>query len=285
AAGRRAHGDAARVARCAGGQGTQTAVGDRIRPGVERRAAFGCFRLKYEIPRAHSLSDRIKAFASVLTVRHRTDAPALMPAVISGWNRSTLLGGTAMTSHTSFYRRGALVFAAYCVSTLFALVPVQVFASGVDVPVSQPILTDNTLLWQVAPDECFNGIGVDYPPMNPDGTCPVGQPKANQSYIWGLTEQSGKLWFGTMANTYCTLSGVVDVTPKVTPNVVCEYAESEFARTYPSIPANRGDWRAPAIYSWDLASGTLTQQPVTAPLLQTTLGLRGAGSIDNIAFL
>ena len=190
-----------------------------------------------------------------------------------------------MASHTSFYRHGALVVAAYCVSTLIALVPLRIFASSIDVPISQPILTDNTLLWQVAPDECFNGIGVDYPAMNPDGTCSVGQPKANQSYIWGLTEQSGQLWFGTMANTYCTLSGVVDVTPKVTPNVVCEYAKSEFARTYPSIPANRGDWRVPAIYSWNLASGTLTQKTVTAPLLQTTLGLRGAGSIDNIAFL
>ena len=189
-----------------------------------------------------------------------------------------------MTRRALFFRRSAVAFAGCCASTLLAVAP-PVFAAAADVPISQPILTDNQLLWQVAPDECFNGIGVDYPAMNPDGTCSVGQPKANQSYIWGLTEQSGKLWFGTMANTYCTLSGVVEATPKVTPNVVCEYGESEFAREHPGLTPSRGDWRPPKIYSWDLASGTLTQQQVTAPLLQTTLGLRGAGSIDNIAFL
>ena len=52
----------------------------------------------------------------------------------------------------------------------------------------QPILTDNQLLWQVAPDECFDGIGVDYPPINADGSCSTGKPKANQSYIWSLVE-------------------------------------------------------------------------------------------------
>src|SRR5690348_15913969 len=66
-------------------------------------------------------------------------------------------------------------------------------ASTTTVPVPQPILTGNQLLWQVAPDECFKGVGVDYPPINPDGTCTTGQPKANQAYIWSLVEAKGRL--------------------------------------------------------------------------------------------
>ena len=190
-----------------------------------------------------------------------------------------------MTSQISFRRIGEAF--AFCTLAFFATaVPLQAFAAAaIDVPTPQPILTVNQLLWQVAPDECFNGIGVDYPPINADGTCSVGQPKANQSYIWGLTEQSGKLWFGTDANALCTMAGTLNPTPTLSKLMVCEYGSSEIGRTFPSLPPNRGDWRAPRIYTWDLATGTLTQQPVTAPLLQTTLGLRGAGSIDNIAFL
>jgi len=154
-----------------------------------------------------------------------------------------------------------------------------------DVPVSQPILTHNQLLWQVAPDECFNGVGVDYPPINPDGSCSTGQPKANQSYIWSLVEANGRLWFGTMANTACVLNGTRAVTPIIGGNYVCEYGMSEFARTYPSLTDIQGDWRPPRIYSWDLAAGTLTEREVNSSLLQTTLGLRSAGTVGDNVFL
>ncbi len=189
-----------------------------------------------------------------------------------------------MTSHALF--RASLISGACCALMFFVTaMPSPVVAAGIDVPVSQPILTDNELLWQVAPDECFNGIGVDYPPINPDGTCSVGQPKANQSYIWSLTEANGKLWFGTMANTACVLNGTRDVTPILTDTYVCEYGMSEYARTYPSLTDIQGDWRPPRIYSWDLATGTLTEREVDSSLLQTTLGLRSAGSIGNFIFL
>lgn len=158
-------------------------------------------------------------------------------------------------------------------------------ASAADVPVPQPILTDNRLLWQVAPDECFNGVGVDYPPINADGTCSQGQPKANQSYVWSLVEANGRLWFGTMANTACVLNGTRDVTPILEDTFVCEYGESQYARTYPSLTDIQGDWRPPRIYSWDLATGTPTEREVNSPLLQSTLGLRSAGAIDGYVFL
>ena len=157
--------------------------------------------------------------------------------------------------------------------------------SAIDVPVPQPILTNNQLLWQVAPDECFNGVGVDYPPINPDGTCTTGQPKANQSYIWSLVEANGRLWLGTMANTACVLNGVRAVTPILDDTYVCEYGMSQYARTYPSLTDIQGDWRPPRIYSWDLAGGTLTEREVDSPLLQSTLGLRSAGAVDGTVFL
>jgi len=162
------------------------------------------------------------------------------------------------------------------------------------VPVPNPILRSNELLAEAQPDDCFNGIGVDYPPMNPDGTCDVGQPKTNESYIWGMTEQSGKLYFGSMANAACIVSGQTSLAedgimgggeingPR---NLVCEYGESQFAREHPLLPDGIGDWRAPSIYQYDLATDELKRMNIRDSLLKRTLGIRGAGSIDNIAFL
>jgi hypothetical protein len=164
-----------------------------------------------------------------------------------------------------------------------AMLAVQAVAA---VPIPQPILTVNQLLWKVAPDECFDGIGVDYPPINPDGTCPAGQPKTNESYIWGLTEANGKLWFGTIANAACLVSGnLTTIEPHLTSIGVCEYGMSEIARTHADFPPFFGDWRRPKIYTWDLATGELVDQAINSPLLENTLGLRGAGTIDNTVFL
>ena len=90
-------------------------------------------------------------------------------------------------------------------------------------PVPDPVLGINQLLAQAMPDECFDGVGVDYPPINPDGTCDQGQPKANQSYVWGLTEQGGKLWFGTLSNAACILDGLAGGQPTVTSLFDCEF--------------------------------------------------------------
>ncbi|MBS0430836.1 MAG: hypothetical protein JSS21_00300, partial [Proteobacteria bacterium] len=186
------------------------------------------------------------------------------------------------------FRHAVLSFGA-CSALVFcaAAMPRASSAATVDVPVSQPILTDNELLWQVAPDECFNGIGVDYPALNPDGTCSVGQPKANQSYPWGLTEANGKLWFGTLSNGFCLVAGNrTSPSPHLTSDAVCEYGMAEQVRDNPGFPAFFGDWRPPHIYTFDLATGQLVDQQVNSPLLlKNTLGLRGAGTIDNVVFL
>ena len=177
------------------------------------------------------------------------------------------------------------VLAVALLATALWACPAPQARAAVQTPTSQPLLTDNVLLAQVAPDECFNGIGEDYPPINPDGTCTQGQPKANQSYIWGLTEQGGKLWFGTLANAACILDGTAGGQPMANSLFTCEFGQSKNARTYPSIPASLGDWRIPKIYSWDLATGELVNRTPNNALMKNTLGFRGAGSIDNIAFL
>ena len=186
-----------------------------------------------------------------------------------------------MTTTHSFrrFRRGAMT-AIVAVAGIVAAT-----ATLAAVPTPQPLLTSNQLLAQAAPDECFDGLGVDYPPISPDGTCTQGEPKFNQSYIWGLTEQGGKLWFGTMSNAACILDGMAGGEPMANGLFACEFGTGEFAREHPAIPPSLGDWRMPKIYSWDLATGQLVNRLSNSSLLKNTLGFRGAGSIDNIAFL
>lgn len=125
-------------------------------------------------------------------------------------------------------------------------------------PVEAPVYSSE-LLAKTAADECFNGVGVDYPPLNPDGTCNVGTPKRNQSYIWGLTQaglgdaQFGgdQVWFGTVANPICGggATGLFPPDPNIALSFVCEYGESMLARrpTRP-LPASLGDWRMPQAF-------------------------------------
>ena len=157
---------------------------------------------------------------------------------------------------------------------------------------SVPVLAGDEVLAEAKPDECFAGAGIDYPPLNADGSCPEGTPKANESYIWAFTQEGGRLWFGTMANTLCVLAGQDNSVapqpqgkPAVSDLVVCEYGLSQYARTYPQIPASLGDWRPPRIYAYDLATRTLIARKLDDPLIRKTLGFRGAGSIDGIVFL
>jgi hypothetical protein len=177
------------------------------------------------------------------------------------------------------------VIAAISVAAAIAPSPSRAGGAVLALPTPAPVLTINELIGQAKADECFVDIGVDYPPMNTDGTCPAGKPKTNESYVWGLTEQSGKLWFGTMANAACLLDGHDGAGPTVSNLFACEYGMSQYARTFPTIPDALGDWRPPSIYMFDLATNTLAERPMQDPLINKTLGFRGAGSIDNIAFL
>jgi hypothetical protein len=145
------------------------------------------------------------------------------------------------------------------------------------------------LLAKAQPDECFNGIGNPYPDGPP---CAEGQAKVNQAYVWGMTQAGDTLMFGTGANVNCLVAGysLNLPTPEQTDDWVCEFGESQVVTDY-GVPPNIGDFRPPEVFSYDLADSTLTDltPEITASstdedLLDRTMGLRSAGSLNGVAF-
>lgn len=151
-------------------------------------------------------------------------------------------------------------------------------------------------LAKARPDECFAGIGVDYPPLNPDGSCSTGQPKVNQSYVWGLAQAGlnepvfagDEIWFGTIANPLCDgAAGVLNPDPVLHTSWVCEYGESMLARRpVAPMPPVTGDWRKPKIYSYRLSTRQLTDRtPPRDTALKTVTGFRSAGALGRMVFV
>ncbi|MEU1754592.1 hypothetical protein ABZ436_18240 [Micromonospora matsumotoense] len=147
------------------------------------------------------------------------------------------------------------------------------------------------LLAKAAADECFAGVGVDYPAGPP---CAVGQPKVNQSYVWGLAQAGRRLWFGTGANVLCLKPEGYQVRePILNDDYVCEFGQSQPARGNPALPATLGDHRTPEVYTYDLATERLTERtaditsasPADANLLHTTAGLRSAAAHQGVVLL
>lgn len=135
------------------------------------------------------------------------------------------------------------------------------------------------LLAKAVPDECYNGL--DANPVNSPLPCTESnsKPKTNEAYVWGLAKSGNMLYFGTAPNVLClVLSGYLGMTtPMETESYVCQFGSKDF--------------RPPQIYTFDLSINTLVNKTKTDPnvmsdlRLQSTLGLRSAGSIDDIVFL
>ena len=145
------------------------------------------------------------------------------------------------------------------------------------------------LLAKAEPDECFNGVGVAYPPGPP---CATGQPKVNQAYVWGLTRVGRDVWFGTGANTYCLTSGAtLDVLkPAVNADYVCEYGSSQIVQHDPDFPPEIGDQRPPEVWlyngrSVNKSAEIRARSAEDAERLRTTIGLRAAGNLHNVVLL
>jgi hypothetical protein len=151
---------------------------------------------------------------------------------------------------------------------------------------------ERTLLAKAAPDECFAGVGLPYPAGPP---CAEGQPKVNQSYLWGITRAGHRLWFGTGANVNCMTSGrnLRNTNPNLNDDWVCEYGQSQIAKRNPGLPPTLGDHRPPRIYTYDTRHDRLTEKteeiraasPADANRLTTTAGIRAAGSHRGVALL
>ncbi|MEU4245561.1 hypothetical protein [Actinoplanes sp. NPDC026619] len=148
------------------------------------------------------------------------------------------------------------------------------------------------LLAKAKADECFNGIGVPYPAGPP---CAEGQAKVNQAYVWGLTKVGTDVWFGTGTNNNCLTSGatldVID--PVLNADYVCEYGESQVAKTDSAIPPEIGDVRPPQVWLYDARSRRNTNKSAEITKksaddkyrLDHTIGLRAAGAFKDTVLL
>lgn len=167
------------------------------------------------------------------------------------------------------------------------------------------------LLAKAAPDECFNGVGAKYLPLNPNSqtyeqdvqNCMNAgyQPKVNQAYVWGLANTDAYVWFGTAPNTLCLVNGTYhgQTEPTLNESWVCELSESQYPIYMKNLTGQNsylalgvmglGDWRVPKIYRYNKATGeneditpTLQQDP--SGRIMSTLGIRSAGTHNGVVF-
>jgi hypothetical protein len=162
------------------------------------------------------------------------------------------------------------------------------------------------LIAEAEPDECFYDVGYSTF-IGEDGVCgpevfedegsvefEVGTPKTNEAYVWSLTATREKIWFGTGANVNCLVGGLYlgAFSASEGEDSVCEYGDSWFLEASGSgLPGQFGDWRPPKIYMTS-KDGATPPQNMTADLqgehlarLRSTVGLRAAGTLDDLVLL
>jgi hypothetical protein len=154
--------------------------------------------------------------------------------------------------------------------------------------------TELELLAKAPADECYYGMGNSgNGPLSAANlpACTGGQPKVNQSYVWGLVKNGDNVWFGTIANTHCLVMGsyLGLSIPNENLSWVCEFGNS----TTSPLPASLRDFRAPKVYIYDTATDTPTDKtPLISAAgaphttrLNATIGLRSAGTIGDLVIL
>ena len=172
---------------------------------------------------------------------------------------------------------------------------------------SNAVLTKPTASMQIdvlakgQPDECFHGIGSPlnfYDPQwdNQPINCPAGTLKVNQGYVWGMTKSGDNLWFGTVANMHAlVLGGILSnlgiTDPIQTSSWVAEYGQSQYPTLAP-LPDFLKDWRPPRMFVYDTQNDILSEktprqitEPVGYAVLQTTGGIRGAGTLGDVVLM
>ncbi len=146
------------------------------------------------------------------------------------------------------------------------------------------------LITKNEPDETFFGIGDprnNYDPYAPHFSTDSTIAKHNQSYVWGMTAAEDAAWMGTGPNVFQLVMGAYlqMPTPVEAPSLVAEFGQSQFSPPWPDI---LGDWRPARVFKWDEETETrveFTPDIVDAPELQSTLGLRSAGTIGDLVIL
>jgi hypothetical protein len=162
---------------------------------------------------------------------------------------------------------------------------------------NRPILKQKEIA-AFAPDECNKQVGVNRP-IRANGTCPRGyDPKFNETYLWGYTQDDRFAYFGTEANTICNATGYYGpLNPYKTRSVVCEGPESAYASRYGGTTF--GDNRPPRILRFDSRTERLTDvtPPDTpdrpydpnilgsGPGVGTCSGIRGGATFNDVSLM
>lgn len=148
-------------------------------------------------------------------------------------------------------------------------------------------------------DGCYYGLGDPRNSFVPGGLNQTecaecerngGKIKKNESYVWGLTEGNGQMYFGVNTNYLCiamadmTQGGLTATLPAYENQCwACEYDKSPHHDDYGVM---WGDWRTPRIYNYNPQTGKqLDVTPADDPNMQKVYGLRAAGSLGNVSFI
>ncbi|MEG1585909.1 MAG: T9SS type A sorting domain-containing protein [Bacteroidales bacterium] len=117
-----------------------------------------------------------------------------------------------------------------------------------------------------------------------------GKIKTNESYVWGLTQGNGQIYFGVNTNYLCvamadmTQGGLTSGLPAYENECwACEYDKSSHKDSYGPM---WGDWKAPRIYHYNpLTGNTDDMTPLDDANMDGIYGLRAAGSLNNLSFI
>jgi hypothetical protein len=113
----------------------------------------------------------------------------------------------------------------------------------------------------------------------------VGREKVNQDYVWGMTAANGLVYFSSAGNvlTLATLGLVGASGVQITEVHVAEGAQSQYPiNVSEELLAYLGDWRPSQMHVYDPATDTYTNITPDDELLDSTLGLRSAGTANGV---
>jgi len=136
------------------------------------------------------------------------------------------------------------------------------------------------------PDEWYAGFGQAVYPLGEEPSGAYGKPKVNQDYVWGMTYTEDQIWFATAGNAgrLATMAGLGGMGWE--DNIqVAEGSASQYAGVPYLLRDILGDWRPPQIHRYDLQSGTYENITPDDRLIRQTLGLRSAGSTDEVVLI
>lgn len=123
-----------------------------------------------------------------------------------------------------------------------------------------------------------------------DAAANGGVVKKNGSYVWGLTEQDGKIYWGTNNNFLCSILGTYGVTGLTPYENDCWVCEGKYGIHGDELGEN-GDLIRPRVYCYDPKTGgveDLTPSDTATAIVEGSsncVGFRSAGALNGVVFL